>query len=195
MNGFEWDNNSNSLIATGVFSIIGISVLSIFDTTRHEKSQYIVPIDYMERKKLFLIAALINFTLCFCTSLLFIFFCFLVSKEYGLLTVKMFAFIGLPYIEMISFNKIYMYKGKRKKDNPQMVYLQYFIGFIAGLVIVGVLFAIDYIINKDIFNIIIILINILSSGYAGRMIYRIVTGDTSYENVKVNQLKVIRKVM
>lgn len=187
---------SSYIIPAGVFAIVGVVAILAVEITRHERCQYIVPLSYEERKRYYLIGVLFNFTFMLLMCLLFMGITIAINMEYGMAVIKVFAIMGLPYSIVASFQKINMFKGKKKKDNPKSVYVSYVIGVVVGILASILLFQIGYLFEHPLYmKLIAVLLNVLSLGRAIYAILEIINRDTDYENVKVNQLKVLKKLM
>lgn len=184
------------VIIVGVFAMIGVVVISVVEITRHEKCHYIVPLSYEERKRYYLIGILLNITAMTFVSLLFIGISIAINREYGQIVMKVYAAAGLPYISVASFQKINMFKGKKKKDNPKYVYISYLIGVVIGILAVVFMFQFEFLIeNSRYFNIVIVLLNALAISRCIYAVIEIIRVNTDYENVKINQMKVMKKLM
>ena len=119
---FLYHNENNPyILMTGVFAIIGVVAIAMLELTRHEKSIYIIPMAYDERKRYYYIGILINFTITLLVCLLFIAISIIIDKQYGMSVIKRFAMCGLPYIEVAALQKINMFKGKKKKDKERVM--------------------------------------------------------------------------
>ncbi|WP_167955028.1 hypothetical protein [Anaerosporobacter faecicola] len=184
------------IVMAGVFAIIGMISYSITEITRHEKCHYIVPFTYDERKRYYLIGILLNFTILLVVSLLFIGVSIVIDHDYANIVMQVFAMIGLPYMLVSSFQKINMFKGKKKKDNPLTVYISYVVGVLLGIAITIMLLRLDYFAKqREVMNALIIGINLIAAVRTWYATREIMKGDTDYENVKINQLKALKKLM
>lgn len=184
------------VIIVGVFAIIGVVVISVVEITRHEKCHYIVPLTYDERKRYYLIGILLNITVMTLASLLYIGISMAINREFGQIVMKVFATAGVPYISVAAFQKINMFKGKKKKDNPMYVYISYFVGVVIGILAVVFMFQFEFLIkNPKFINLIIVLLNALAIARCIYAVIEIIRINTDYENVKVNQMKAMKKLM
>lgn len=195
--GFVYGDDTNPyIVMTGVFAVIGVIALSVVEITRHEKCQYIVPLSYDERKRYYLIGILLSFTVLTAVSILFIGISIAVNREYGQIVMKIFATAGLPYISIAAFQKINMFKGKKKKDNPKYVYVSYLFGTVIGILVVVFMYQFEYLIeNPRYMNLVIVLLNTMAIIRVIYAVMEIIKHDTDYENVKVNQMKVMKKLV
>lgn len=184
------------IIIMGVFAVIGFVAISMLELTRHEKCQYLIPLSYFERKCYYFVGILLNFTITFIIALLFIGISLIIDKQYGFAVIKIFAMFGLPYFEVTALQKINMFKGRKKKDNPKSVYISYAVGIAIGLSFVAVFPALPYIIKTDwALALLIIGINLVA---LARVIYAcvdIMRKNTDYENVKVKEMLAMKKLM
>lgn len=199
INEMSFVNNEEGnqyMIAAGVFVIIGVVVITAVEVTRHERCLYIVPLSYDERKRYYLIGVLFNITIIMIICLLFIGITIIINREYGIAVIKVFAAVGLPYSIVAAFQKIIMFKGKKKSDNPKYVYISYVFGAVIGILAVILLFQFEFLFgHPQYMNLVIVLLNMLSIGRAIYSIIIIIKCDTDYENVKVNQMKALKKLM
>ena len=195
--GYMHDKGNNHfMLAAAVFAIVGVVAMVIVEVTRHEICQYIVPLSYEERKRYYLIGVLINITTMMIVCLLFIGITMVINKEYGIAVMKVFAAVGLPYIIVASFQKIVMFKGKKKRDNPNNVYISYLFGAAVGILAAVLLFQFEYLFeHPQYFELIIVLFNVAAMSMVIFSIREIIIRDPDYENVKVNQMKVLKKLM
>jgi uncharacterized protein (DUF983 family) len=195
--GYIYKKDMNPyVIIVGVFAMIGVVVISIIEITRHEKCHYIVPLSYDERKRYYLIGVLLNITAMTLISLLYIGISIAINREFGQIVMKIYAASGLPYFSVASFQKICMFKGKKKKDNPKYVYISYFFGMVIGILAVVFMFQFEFLIkNPRYLNLVIVLLNALAISRCIYAVMVIIKINTDYENVKVNQMKVLKKLM
>lgn len=195
--GYLNDKGDNHYMLTAaVFAIVGVVAMVAIEVTRHERCQYIVPLSYDERKRYYLIGVLLNITIIMIICLLFIGITIVLNKEYGIAVMKVFAAVGAPYIIVASFQKIVMFKGKKKRDNPNYVYISYLFGAVVGILAAVLLFQFEYLFeHPQYLELIIVLFNVAAIGMAIYSIREIIKRDTDYENVKVNQMKVLKKLM
>lgn len=188
--------NNHYMLTAAVFAIVGVVAMVAIEVTRHERCQYIVPLSYDERKRYYLIGVLLNITIIMIICLLFIGITIVINKEYGITVMKVFAAVGSPYIIVVSFQKIVMFKGKKKRDNPNYVYISYLFGAVVGILAAVLLFQFEYLFeHPQYLELIIVLFNVAATGMAIYSIREIIIRDTDYENVKVNQMKVLKKLM
>lgn len=187
---------NNYMVAAAVFAIVGIVAISAVEVTRHERCQYIVPLSYDERKRFYLIGVLLNITTMMIICVLFIGITIAINKEYGVAVMKVFAAIGLPYIIVASFQKIIMFKGKKKRDNPNQVYISYLFGAVLGIMAVILLFQFEFLFKQpEYLRLVVVLFNLSSISMVIFSVREIIKRDTDYENVKVNQMKALKKLM
>lgn len=187
---------NNYMVAAAVFAIVGIVAISAVEVTRHERCQYIVPLSYDERKRFYLIGVLLNITTMMIICVLFIGITIGINKEYGVAVMKVFAAIGLPYIIVASFQKIIMFKGKKKRDNPNQVYISYLLGAVLGIMAVILLFQFEFLFkHSQYLRLIVVLFNVAAIAMVIYSVREIIKRDTDYENVKVNQMKALKKLM
>lgn len=187
---------SGCIVTIAVFFIIGVVSVSVIEITKHERCQYMIPLNYEERKKYYLIGVLSNFTIMLILSIIFIGISLLINKDYGIKTIQFFAVAGLPYIEAVAPQKINMFKGKKKKDNPKMIYITYIYGIAVGI---GLAISFSYLhivlANQLYLMGLILITNVIGMGRLLFCIYQIIEKDTDYENVKVKQLLALKKIM
>lgn len=187
---------NNYMVAAAVFAIVGIVAISAVEVTRHERCQYIVPLSYDERKRFYLIGVLLNITTMMIICVLFIGITIAINKEYGVAVMKVFAAIGLPYIIVASFQKIIMFKGKKKRDNPNQVYISYLFGAVLGIMAVILLFQFEFLFkHPEYLRLVVVIFNLSSISMVIFSVREIIKRDTDYENVKVNQMKALKKLM
>ncbi|WP_310604333.1 hypothetical protein [Anaerosporobacter sp.] len=195
---FEYieDKEVSYMIFLAVFAMLGLIAMFVLEITRHEKCIYMIPLSYEERKRYYFIGVLINFTMVFSLCITFVVISAIINAEYGQYVLNLFALFGLPYTLVVSFQKINMFKGKKKKDNPKMVYVSGVIGGVVGVMIVALIAQFEELIkNPKYLCIGIIVVNV---GALGRVIWAIIDiikHDTDYENVKINQIKAMKKLM
>ena len=195
--GYMRDKGGNHyMVAAAVFAIVGVVLMVAVEVTRHERCQYIVPLSYDERKRYYLIGALLNITIMMIICLLFIGVTIVINKEYGLAVMKVFAAVGLPYVVVASFQKIIMFKGKKKKDNPNQVYISYLFGVVVGIMAAILLFQFEFLFkHPQYLRLVVVFFNVAAIVTVIYSVRVIIKCDTDYENVKVNQMKALKKLM